>query len=71
MILLIIDKLAYRLDETGKDLEFSPVFWPYSTEARFNAKWDKVPAVALRTPRQEAILAHIKAALETAEISQL
>lgn len=73
-VVVIIDNLAYRLGG-NTELEVSPVV-EYERSVRVQQQfhldcWMPVPKVGLRTPRQEAMLAHIKAALETAEISQL
>lgn len=62
-IYVIIGKLAYRLK--NGELQLAHIFGLQMD------MWLDIPAVAVRTPRQEAMLAHIKAALETAETSQL
>lgn len=64
MILLVIDNLAYRLNAAG-ELECAPIFGVQVDE------WMAVPTVALRTPRQSAMLVQIKAGLEAAESSQM
>jgi hypothetical protein len=62
--------VVYRLNAKG-ELEIGVPGPNHPIEALQFLDWDKVAPPAKLTNRQMAALAHIKAALETAETSQL
>lgn len=69
MIALVIDSMAYRLTPGGA-MEVCDLAGVVADELAA-LSWERAPTAASQTNRQMAQLVHIKAALETAETSQL